>query len=250
MERRSFIRYGKPFVGESSEREAAWSSSAVCALVRREANRQALVACRDCSWGYRAFLPDEAPGGLCGRSSVLSAGWGPAASLRGRVPAWTPCPRLAGGSIEGVRELVEELDRQLPAFVGPAGPERPRLGFELGDEALGEPLPLRGEPHDRDAPVRVAGAPVDQAARGGAFNQVAHVRAVAAQRPGQVAYGRGRHRGAQQLGLLGGQAEGAAGLNEGVLESDAEPAQGLGHRVGRGMAGIGLAHATRVTRET
>src|SRR5215207_1834471 len=76
MERRSFIRYGKPFVGESSEREAAWSSSAVCTLVRREANRQARVACRDCSWGYRAFLPDEALGGPCGRSSVLSAAGG------------------------------------------------------------------------------------------------------------------------------------------------------------------------------
>src|SRR6266540_7088428 len=78
-----------------------------------------------------------------GRSSVLSAGWGPAASLRRRMPACTPCPRLACGSIEGVRELVEELDRQLPAFVRPAGAERPRLGLELGDEALGEPLPLR-----------------------------------------------------------------------------------------------------------
>ena len=54
-----------------------------------------------------------------------------------------------------------------------------------------------------------------------AFNQVAHVGAVAAQRPGKVADGRGRHRGAQQLGLLGGQAEGAAGLEEGVLEGDA-----------------------------
>jgi hypothetical protein len=164
--------------------------------------------------------------------------------------AWTPCPRLAGGGVEGVRELVEELDRQLPAFAGPAGPERPRLGLELGDEALCEPLPLCGEPHDRDAPVLVAGAPVDQPTRGGAFHQVAHVRAVAAQRPGQVADGRGRHRGAQQLGLLGGQAEGAAGLDKGVLEGDAEPPQGLRQRLGRGMAGVRLAHAMSVAQES
>src|SRR5829696_5087812 len=59
---------------------------------------------------------------LCGASA---AGWGvsraatAAGAGLGALPAGGS--GLAGGAVEGVGELVEELDRQLLAFVGPRG---------------------------------------------------------------------------------------------------------------------------------
>jgi hypothetical protein len=120
---------------------------------------------------------------------------------------------------------MERLECVVAALIGPVGEQGVEAGSEGVDERLDQLLTVGAESNEADAAVGIAGTPVNEPSCARAIDEVADVRAVAAQELGDVSDGRRSLDGAEQLGLLGGEPDLAADLRIGIVDGHHQPHQ-------------------------
>ncbi len=151
-------------------------------------------------------------------------------------------------ALERVGESVERFECFLAAFVRPICEHGLKSRSERLDERLHELLAVGTEPDEPHAAVSLGDVAVDEPTSAGTVDEVADVRAVAAQKLRNLTDRRRSLDGAQELGLLSGQPDLSADLRVGIVDGHHQPHQSA-RDVPRPLDLPRVAHAGSVAKE-